>query len=227
MDAIQTGNEWEVLLREETEKPYFQKLCSFIEEEYRTNTIYPEQQNIFNALRYTTYSSVRCVILGQDPYHNVGQAHGLSFSVRSGIQPPPSLLNIYREIYNDLGIMNPPDYGELTQWTQQGVLLLNTVLTVRAGQAGSHRGKGWEEFTDYIIRLLNVREDPIVFLLWGAPAGKKSVLIDNPCHLVLKSAHPSPLSASRGFFGCRHFSQANAFLKAHGLGEINWAVSRQ
>ncbi len=221
---ITTGNEWEVLLKEETEKPYFQKLCDFLAEEYRTQTVYPEQQNVFNALRSTTYSSVRCVILGQDPYHGEGQAHGLSFSVREGVMPPPSLLNIYKEIESDLGIRNPRDYGELTRWTQQGVLLLNTVLTVRKDAAGSHRGKGWETFTDYIIRLLNVREDPIVFLLWGAPAGKKAALITNPCHLVLKAAHPSPLSANKGFFGCRHFSQANAFLREHGSQEIDWSV---
>lgn len=221
---IQTGNEWEVLLQDETEKPYFQELTRFLEQEYASCTVYPERSNIFNALRHTTYSSVRCVILGQDPYHGAGQAHGLSFSVRRGIQPPPSLLNIYQEIYNDLGIANPPDLGDLTNWAQQGVLLLNTVLTVRDGEAGSHRGKGWEQFTDYIIRLLNVREDPIIFLLWGAPARKKAVLIDNPCHLVLQCAHPSPLSATRGFFGCRHFSQANAFLRANGFAEINWSV---
>lgn len=221
---IRTGNEWEILLRDETEKPYFQALRQFLAQEYASRTVFPEQGSIFNALRCTTYSSVRCVILGQDPYHGEGQAHGLSFSVRRGIQPPPSLINIYKEIYSDLGIANPVDCGDLTCWAQQGVLLLNTVLTVRAGEAGSHRNQGWETFTDYIIRLLNVREDPIVFLLWGAPAGKKSVLIDNPCHLVLKSAHPSPLSASRGFFGCRHFSQANAFLKAKGFSEIDWSV---
>lgn len=221
---IQTGNEWELLLEDETKKPYFQELWQFLSEEYANHTIYPEQSNIFNALRCTTYSSVRCVILGQDPYHGAGQAHGLSFSVRRGIQPPPSLINIYKEIYNDLGIANPPDYGELTYWAEQGVLLLNTVLTVQAGLAASHRGKGWEAFTDHIIRLLNVREDPIVFLLWGAPAGKKAALLNNPCHLVLRCAHPSPLSASRGFFGCRHFSQTNAFLKAHGFDAIDWNV---
>lgn len=221
---LRTGNEWEVLLREETEKPYYQALRRFLIQEYHTQTVYPPQNDIFNALRSTTYSDVRCVILGQDPYHGAGQAHGLSFSVRNGIQPPPSLKNIYKEIQSDLGIENPRDYGELIRWAEQGVLLLNTVLTVRAGEAGSHRGQGWETFTDHIIRLLNLREDPIVFLLWGTPAGKKASLITNPCHLILKAAHPSPLSARNGFFGCKHFSQANAFLKANGFQEIDWRV---
>lgn len=221
---LRTGNEWEVLLRDETEKPYYQALRQFLIQEYKTGAVYPPQNDLFNALRSTTYSSVRCVILGQDPYHGAGQAHGLSFSVREGIQPPPSLQNIYKEIYADLGIQNPTNYGDLTRWAQQGVLLLNTVLSVRAGEAGSHRGQGWETFTDYIIRLLNLREDPIVFLLWGAPAGRKAALITNPNHLVLKAAHPSPLSATKGFFGCKHFSQANAFLKANGFQEIDWRV---
>ena len=164
------------------------------------------------------------VILGQDPYHGAGQAHGLSFSVRQGVQPPPSLQNIYKEIHSDLGIENPRDFGDLTCWARQGVLLLNTVLTVRDGEPQSHRGHGWEQFTDRIIALLNLREDPIVFLLWGAPAGKKAELVTNPCHLILKAPHPSPLSASRGFFGCRHFSQTNQFLRTHGFDEIDWRV---
>ena len=170
---VQIGNEWDVLLADEFEKPYYQALRSFLKEEYRTSVIYPDSHDIFNALRCTSYSNVRCVILGQDPYHGEGQAHGLAFSVRRGVQPPPSLQNIYKEIYSDLGIDNRGAGGELLSWANQGVLLLNTVLTVRAGQAASHRGKGWETFTDNIIRLLNLREDPIVFLLWGAPAGKK------------------------------------------------------
>lgn len=222
---VQFGNEWDVLLSDEMQKPYYQALRQFLTVEYQTNTIYPDQYDIFNALKATTYSRVRCVILGQDPYHGAGQAHGMAFSVRKGIQPPPSLVNIYKEIYSDTGIDNRNAHGELTAWAAQGVLLLNTVLTVRAGEAGSHRGKGWETFTDYIIQLLDLREDPIVFLLWGAPAGKKAALITNPCHLVLKAAHPSPLSATKGFFGCRHFSRTNAFLQEHGFPPIDWTVT--
>ena len=221
---VQIGNEWDVLLADEFAKPYYQELRRFLAAEYSRGTVYPDKHDIFNALRYTTYSQVRCVILGQDPYHGAGQAHGLSFSVRRGVQIPPSLRNIYQEIFNDTGIDNRASCGELIPWTQQGVLLLNTVLTVREGAPQSHRGMGWELFTDHIIRLLNVREDPIVFLLWGAPAGKKAELITNPCHLVLKAAHPSPLSASRGFFGCRHFSQTNDFLVQHGFSPIDWTI---
>lgn len=218
------GNEWDTLLAGEMQKPYYQALRQFLIQEYRTAQVYPPMNDLFSALRLTTYSRVRVVILGQDPYHGAGQAHGLSFSVRQGVQPPPSLQNIYKEIYNDLGIENPRDFGDLTCWARQGVLLLNTVLTVRDGEPQSHRGHGWEQFTDRIIALLNLREDPIVFLLWGAPAGKKAALVTNPCHLILKAAHPSPLSASRGFFGCRHFSQTNQFLRAHGFDEIDWRV---
>ena len=218
------GNEWDTLLAGEMQKPYYQALRQFLIQEYRTAQVYPPMNDLFSALRLTTYSRVRVVILGQDPYHGAGQAHGLSFSVRQGVQPPPSLQNIYKEIYNDLGIENPRDFGDLTCWARQGVLLLNTVLTVRDGEPQSHRGHGWEQFTDRIIALLNLREDPIVFLLWGAPAGKKAELVTNPCHLILKAAHPSPLSASRGFFGCRHFSQTNQFLRAHGFDEIDWRV---
>ena len=218
------GNEWDTLLAGEMQKPYYQALRQFLIQEYRTAQVYPPMNDLFSALRLSTYSRVRVVILGQDPYHGAGQAHGLSFSVRQGVQPPPSLQNIYKEIYNDLGIENPRDFGDLTCWARQGVLLLNTVLTVRDGEPQSHRGHGWEQFTDRIIALLNLREDPIVFLLWGAPAGKKAALVTNPCHLILKAAHPSPLSASRGFFGCRHFSQTNQFLRAHGFDEIDWRV---
>ena len=206
------------------QKPYYQALRQFLIREYRTAQVYPPMNDLFSALRLTTYSRVRVVILGQDPYHGAGQAHGLSFSVRQGVQPPPSLQNIYKEIHSDLGIENPRDFGDLTCWARQGVLLLNTVLTVRDGEPQSHRGHGWEQFTDRIIALLNLREDPIVFLLWGAPAGKKAELVTNPCHLILKAPHPSPLSASRGFFGCRHFSQTNQFLRAHGFDEIDWRV---
>lgn len=221
---VKFGNEWDVLLAEELKKPYYQELRQFLAAEYRNGTVYPNQYDIFNALRYTTYSGVRVVILGQDPYHGPDQAHGLSFSVKQGIQPPPSLVNIYKEIRSDLGIDNLGKHGELTDWAKQGVLLLNAVLTVRAGEANSHKGKGWEQFTDSVIRLLNLREDPIVFLLWGANAAKKQVLITNPCHLILKAAHPSPLSAYNGFFGCRHFSQTNNFLTAHGFAPIDWSI---
>ena len=222
---ISIGNEWDVLLAEEVQKPYYLALREFLKKEYAAQTIYPDKNDLFNALRYTTYSKVRCVILGQDPYHGAGQAHGLSFSVRRGVQVPPSLRNMYQEIFSDTGIDNRNACGELIPWAQQGVLLLNTVLTVRANQPQSHRNQGWEQFTDYIIKLLNLREDPIVFLLWGAPAGKKAALITNPCHLVLKAPHPSPLSASCGFFGCRHFSQTNAFLQAHGYAPIDWRIT--
>lgn len=221
---VQIGNEWDVLLADEFAKPYYQQLRQFLAAEYTQGKVYPDSHDIFNALRCTTYSKVRCVILGQDPYHNEGQAHGLSFSVKRGVPVPPSLRNIYQEIYNDTGIDNRSACGELTSWAQQGILLLNTVLTVRAGQPQSHRGQGWEIFTDYVIRLLNVREDPIVFLLWGAPAGKKAELITNPAHLVLRAAHPSPLSASKGFFGCRHFSRTNQFLQQNGFPPIDWTI---
>ena len=221
---VHLGNEWDTLLADEFAKPYYQQLRRFLAAEYKHGAVYPPMEDIFNALRCTTYSSVRCVILGQDPSHGEGQAHGLSFSVRRGVQIPPSLRNIYQEIYNDTGIDNRGACGELLPWARQGVLLLNTVLTVRANQPQSHRGQGWETFTDHIIRLLNLREDPIVFLLWGAPAGKKAALITNPCHLILRAAHPSPLSASRGFFGCRHFSQTNQFLTDRGFSPIDWTI---
>ena len=221
---VNIGNEWDMLLEVEFQKPYYQELRKFLIQEYQTATVYPNQNDIFNALKYTTYSSVRCVILGQDPYHEPNQAHGLSFSVRKGVRVPPSLRNIYQEIYTDTGIDNRNMHGELTGWAQQGVLLLNTVLTVRAGSANSHQGKGWERFTDEVIRLLNLREDPIVFLLWGKPSQKKAKLITNPNHLVLCSAHPSPLSARYGFFGSRHFSQTNNFLQLNGFAPIDWKI---
>lgn len=221
---VQFGNEWDTLLEDELRLPYYQSLRQFLASEYASTTVYPDKHDIFNALKYTTYSSVRVVILGQDPYHGPNQAHGLSFSVKQGVNPPPSLKNIYKEILADLGIDNTSSHGELTSWAKQGVLLLNAVLTVRAGQAGSHHGMGWETFTDNVIRLLNLREDPIVFLLWGAHAAKKQALITNPCHLILKAAHPSPLSAFNGFFGCRHFSQTNDFLTANGFAPIDWRI---
>ena len=217
------GNEWDALLADEIQKDYYKKLRAFLINEYTTRRIYPPMEDIFNALRHTTYSDVRAVILGQDPYHGPGQAHGMCFSVKKGTPPPPSLQNIFKEMKSDLGI-DPPAHGELTSWADNGVLLLNTVLTVREGQANSHRGMGWEQFTDRIIQLLNQREKPMVFLLWGGNARSKARLITNPNQLVLQCAHPSPLSAYNGFFGCRHFSKANEFLTSHGMEPINWKL---
>lgn len=221
---VHFDNEWDVLLADEMQKEYYLKLREFLKQEYSTQKIFPDMYDIFNALKLASYSQVKVVILGQDPYHGEGQAHGLSFSVKKGVRVPPSLRNIYKEIYSDLQIDNTRMHGELTGWAKQGVLLLNTVLTVRAGQANSHRGKGWETFTDAVIKLLNIREDPIVFLLWGTPARKKKAFITNPNHLILEAAHPSPLSASNGFFGCRHFSKTNQFLQDNGLTPIDWNI---
>lgn len=221
---VNFGNDWDTLLEGEFDKEYYLKLRQTLINEYRTRTIYPNMYDIFNAMKYTPYSDVRCVIIGQDPYHNAGQAHGLSFSVRKGIAPPPSLVNIFKEIRDDVGTDNLGRHGELTQWAKEGVLLLNSVLTVRANQARSHHGIGWEEFTTDVIRLLNKREKPMVFMLWGADAKSKEQFITNPRHLILKAAHPSPLSAYNGFFGCRHFSKANEFLRANEMGEIDWSI---
>jgi len=220
---VNIGNEWDVLLEEEFQKEYYLKLREFLKQEYSTQTIYPDMHDIFNALKMTSYSQVRAVILGQDPYHGKGQAHGLSFSVQKGVRVPPSLQNVYKEILADTGIDNTHQHGELTGWAKQGVLLLNTVLTVRAGVANSHKGKGWENFTDEIIRLLNLREDPIVFLLWGRHAQAKKELITNPNHLILEAAHPSPM-AGGAFFGCRHFSKTNQFLQENGFDPIDWKI---
>ena len=217
-------NDWDALMQGEFDLPYYLNLRQFLLHEYRTQTIYPGMYDIYNAMKYTSYANVRAVIIGQDPYHGPNQAHGLCFSVRKGVAPPPSLVNIFKEIRDDLGIDNLGKHGELTQWAKSGVLLLNTVLTVRAGQAGSHRGKGWEQFTDHVISKLNERPDPIVFLLWGANAKSKQALITAPHHLVLTAAHPSPLSAYNGFFGCPHFSKTNEFLRQHGLPEIDWSI---
>ena len=217
------GNEWDALLADEIKKDYYLRLREFLKQEYTTRRIYPPMEDLFNALRHTSYSDVRAVILGQDPYHGAGQAHGMCFSVKKGTPPPPSLQNIFKELKADLGI-DPPNHGELTQWADNGVLLLNTVLTVREGQANSHRGMGWEHFTDRVIQLLNERQQPIVFLLWGGNARSKANLITNPQHLVLQCAHPSPLSAYNGFFGCRHFSKTNEFLTQHGMQPINWKL---
>ncbi|MBQ8195210.1 MAG: uracil-DNA glycosylase [Oscillospiraceae bacterium] len=221
---VNIGNEWDGLLAEEFRKDYYLRLREFLKAEYSSRNIFPPMNDIFNALRYTSYSDVRAVILGQDPYHGMGQAHGLCFSVKKGVQPPPSLQNIFKELNADLGIA-PPNHGELTEWAKSGVLLLNTALTVREGQANSHRNQGWEILTDRVIELLNQREAPIVFLLWGGNARAKAKLITNKHHLVLQCAHPSPLSAYNGFFGCRHFSKCNDFLVAHGMTPIDWRLS--
>lgn len=220
---VNIGNDWDELLKDEFEKEYYLKLRAYLAKEYRTQTVYPDMYDIFNALRYTPYNDVNVVILGQDPYHGEGQAHGLCFSVKRGVQPPPSLKNIFKEISDDLGV-KIPDHGELTAWARQGVLLLNTVLTVRRSEANSHKGMGWEFFTDRIIELLNEREAPIVFLLWGSNARQKKRLITNPNHLILETVHPSPLSAYNGFFGCRHFSRTNEFLRENGRTEIDWSL---
>lgn len=216
-------NDWADYLEEEFSKDYYLRLRSFLVEEYRTKTIYPDMYDIFNALHYTPFSSVKAVILGQDPYHGPGQAHGLCFSVKPGVPAPPSLVNIFKELRDDLGL-SIPNHGCLVKWAEQGVLLLNTVLTVRAGQANSHRGMGWEIFTDRVIETLNEKEEPVVFLLWGSHAQSKAALITNPRHHLIKSPHPSPLSAHRGFFGSKPFSRANRFLREAGVGEIDWQL---
>lgn len=220
---VNIGNEWDELLAEEFKKDYYLQLRRFLISEYNSRTIYPPMNDIFNALKATSYSNVKAVILGQDPYHGAGQAHGMCFSVKKGTPPPPSLQNIFKEIQSELGLTIPP-HGELTAWAQSGVLLLNTVLTVREGLANSHRGHGWEILTDRIIELLNERETPIVFLLWGGNARAKAKLINNPKHLVLQCAHPSPLSAHNGFFGCGHFIKANEFLQSNDIEPINWSI---
>ena len=221
---VNIGNDWDEMLRGEFDKEYYQKLRRFLAAEYKTRTIYPDMYDIFNALKYTPYSGVKAVILGQDPYHGAGQAHGLCFSVKRGIEPPPSLKNIFKEIQDDIGIA-PPQHGELTKWAKEGVLLLNTVLTVRRGEANSHKGVGWEIFTDRVIELLNEREKPMVFLLWGSNARQKKRLITNPKHYVLETVHPSPLSAYNGFFGCKHFSKTNSILRELGETEIDWSLN--
>ena len=220
---VHIGNDWDALLKEEFEKEYYQNLRKFLVDEYNHYTIYPNMYDIFNALKYTSRDNLKVVILGQDPYHGAGQAHGLCFSVQKGITPPPSLKNIYKELQNDLGC-SIPSHGELTKWAKQGVLLLNTSLTVREGKPNSHSKKGWEILTDKIISLVNEKEEPVVFLLWGRNAHSKETLITNKHHLILKCAHPSPLSAYNGFFGCRHFSKCNAFLKEHNLSTIDWQI---
>ena len=222
--AVHLGNDWDQLLQGEFEQEYYLSLRQFLIGEYRQRTIYPDMYNIFEALKRTSYARTKVVLLGQDPYHGPGQAHGLAFSVPKGVAPPPSLQNIFKELARDLGIPAPA-HGCLEPWADQGVLLLNTTLTVRRGQAGSHQGKGWEKFTDRVLQLLNEKETPVVFLLWGRPAQSKQRLITNPRHLVLTAPHPSPLSASRGFFGCGHFSKANEFLASSGQEPVDWRIA--
>ena len=217
------GNDWDEILNEEFEKDYYQKLRSFLDEEYKNKTIYPLPQNIYNALRLTTYKDTKVVILGQDPYHEPNQAHGLAFSVNKGVNIPPSLINIYKELHDDIGCAIP-SHGYLVSWAKQGVLLLNTVLTVIAHQANSHKNKGWELLTDTIIQKLNDKQEPVVFILWGSNARSKKQYITNPIHLVIESVHPSPLSAYNGFFGSKPFSKTNDFLIKNNLKPIDWEI---
>ena len=220
---IQIGNDWDAVLKEENGKEYFMKLQEFLAEERQTHMVYPPEKDVFNALKYSSLADTKVVIFGQDPYHEPGQAHGMCFSVNKGIAVPPSLINIYKEIEADLGI-KPPSHGYLADWAGQGVLLLNTGLTVRRGEANSHRGKGWETFTDRVTEALNEREKPMVFILWGANAREKAKLITNKEHMIITGAHPSPLSAWKGFFGGRYFSKANRFLEITGQTPINWEL---
>ena len=217
---VKLNNDWDELLKDEFQKEYYQNLREFLKQEYSSKVIYPNMYNIFEALKHTSFKDTKVLILGQDPYHGENQAHGLAFSVQKGVKIPPSLLNIYKELHDDCGCYYPNN-GYLKKWADQGVLLLNTVLTVRAHNANSHQGMGWEEFTDAAIRAVNKQNQPIVFLLWGSFAQKKAAMLDNPNHLILKAPHPSPLSAYRGFFGCKHFSQANEFLQRHGVAPID------
>ncbi|OJV66433.1 MAG: uracil-DNA glycosylase [Clostridiales bacterium 38-18] len=216
-------NDWNDILSGEFEKPYSLALRQFLISEYQEHTIYPDKNDIFNAFQYTSFKNLKVVLLGQDPYHGPGQAHGLSFSVKPEVPAPPSLVNIFKELHDDLGL-EIPKHGYLKHWAEQGVLLLNTVLTVRAGEANSHRGKGWEKFTDEVIRIINERNDPVVFWLWGKPAQSKAALITNPNHLILKAPHPSPLSVYRGFWGSKPFSKTNAFLIENRKAPIDWTL---
>lgn len=217
------SNDWLEPLSVEFRKTYYKDLYEKVVSEYSSVPVYPPADDVFNAFNFTPLSKVKCVIIGQDPYHNVGQAHGLCFSVKPDVAIPPSLVNIYKELHDDLGC-EIPNNGYLKKWADQGVLMLNAVLTVRAHQANSHQGFGWEKFTDAAIRILNEQDRPIVYLLWGTPAQKKATQVNNPKHLLLKAPHPSPLSAYRGFFGCKHFSQANEFLRQNGLDPIDWQI---
>lgn len=221
MSAI--SNDWLEPLTPEFKKPYYKSLYESVKKEYHEYPVYPPADDIFNAFDFTPLSQVKVVIIGQDPYHEPGQAHGLCFSVKPGVKTPPSLVNIYKELQDDLGCYIPNN-GYLEKWARQGILMLNNVLTVRAHQANSHKDLGWEQFTDAVIDILNQQDRPIVFLLWGSPAQKKCSKLNNPNHLILKAPHPSPLSAYRGFFGCKHFSQTNEFLKSKGLEPIDWQI---
>jgi len=220
---ITFNNTWDNYLQEEFHKPYYEELRAFLKQEYKTYTVYPDKHDIFNALKATSYENVKVVILGQDPYHGANQAHGMAFSVKPGVAIPPSLRNIYKELNQTVGCC-VPNNGYLIKWAEQGVLLLNTVLTVRAGLPQSHKGKGWETFTDFVIRTLNNRDEPIIFMLWGAPAKKKKELITATQHTLLTAAHPSPLSAHNGFFGCDHFRAANEILSTRGQAPIDWQI---
>ena len=221
---VEIGNSWDDVLRGEFEKEYYQELRAFLKQEYAAHTVYPPMDSIFRALKETPYDKVKAVIIGQDPYHEPGQAQGLCFSVPKGIKQPPSLVNIFKEMRADLGI-TPPSHGNLESWAREGVLLLNAVLTVREHEANSHKGKGWEQFTDRVISLLNDREVPVVFILWGANAKAKAALVTNDRHCIITGAHPSPLSAHNGFWGGRYFSKTNEFLEERGYEPINWRIA--
>ena len=217
------ANDWLPAMQEEFKKPYYAQLYRKVLDEYHSTQVFPPAADIFNAFHFTPLSEVKVVIIGQDPYHNYGQAHGLCFSVKPDVEIPPSLVNIYKELHDDLGCYIPNN-GYLEKWARQGVLMLNSVLTVRAHQANSHQGIGWEKFTDAVIQAVNTQDRPIVYMLWGKPAQNKAASVNNPKHLLLKAPHPSPLSAYRGFFGCRHFSRANAFLEENGIQPIDWQI---
>lgn len=219
---VKIEQSWKELLRGEFEKPYFKELTDFVRAEYQSKQVFPPPKNIFKAFDLCPFDKVKVVMLGQDPYHGPGQAHGLCFSVNKGVRTPPSLVNIYKEIASDIG-KTPPDHGNLEHWAEQGVFLLNATLTVIAHMAGSHQKKGWEIFTDEVVRLISEKKEHVVFMLWGSYAQNKAWMVDESKHLVLKAPHPSPLSASRGFFGCKHFSKANEYLNANGLEPIEWA----
>ncbi len=217
------GNKWDEILKDEFQKPYFKELMNFVDKEYKNKTVYPYYPNIFNALKYTDYDNVKVVILGQDPYHGMGEAHGLSFSVLEGVNKPPSLKNIFKELKNDLGIEEPKN-GNLSSWTKEGVMLLNSVLTVEKDKPASHQNHGWETFTDAVIRKINEKKKPVVFILWGSFAKSKKAIITNKIHCIIESAHPSPFSANKGFFGTKPFSRANDFLIKNGEKPINWKI---
>jgi len=220
---VKFGNDWDEILSDEFQKPYYLILREFLKAEYTKHNVFPPMNDIFNSLKLTSFKDTKVVIIGQDPYHGFGQAHGLCFSVKKPVEPPPSLKNMFKELSSDVGF-TIPNHGDLTSWAKQGILLLNTVLTVREGEANSHKGKGWENFTDRVISELNRKEEPVIFLLWGANAKNKARVITNPRHIKLETVHPSPLSAYAGFFGCRHFSKTNEILKENGLTPIDWQI---